>query len=105
MANTIKCLVNGRELSLSPEAFAMAKEYFGAEKISDLIAAKPIELSKPLLIPKPLTKEIIPPVEKIVDKPIEMPVIEDTKEDKTPEVVKAEKKPAVRKKVVKKAVK
>jgi len=103
MANTIKCLVNGRELSLSPEAFAMAKEYFGAEKISDLIAAKPIELSKPLLIPKPLTKEIIPPVEKVVDKLPETKV--EPAVEKLIEVPKVERKPAVRKKVVKKAAK
>jgi hypothetical protein len=72
MANKIKCFVNGRELNLSPQAFDLAKEYFGAEKVSDIIGSKPIELSKPLLIPKPLTKEIIPPVEKVVEKPIEI---------------------------------
>ena len=48
----IKCVVRGKILELSPTAYEMAKEYFGAVKVSDLNISKPIELSKPILIPK-----------------------------------------------------
>ena len=48
----IKCVVRGKILELSPTAYAMAKDYFGAAKVSDLNITKPIELSKPILIPK-----------------------------------------------------
>lgn len=48
----IKCVVRGKILELSPVAYEMAKEYFGAAKVSDLNITKPIELSKPILIPK-----------------------------------------------------
>ena len=48
----IKCVVRGKILELSPNAYEMAKEYFGAAKVSDLNISKPIELSKPILIPK-----------------------------------------------------
>ena len=48
----IKCVVRGKILELSPTAYEMAKEYFGAAKVSDLNITKPIELSKPILIPK-----------------------------------------------------
>ena len=91
MAKSVKCIINGREVTLSEGAFEMAKQYFGAKRLSDLIAAKPIELSKPLLIPKPLTKEIIAP--KVVEeKPVTKEVIEEPK-------------PVAKKRVVKKAKK
>lgn len=48
----VKCVVRGKILELSPVAYEMAKEYFGAAKVSDLNITKPIELSKPILIPK-----------------------------------------------------
>ena len=48
----IKCVVRGKILELSPTAYEMAKDYFGAAKVSDLNITKPIELSKPILIPK-----------------------------------------------------
>ena len=48
----IKCVVRGKILELSPTAYEMAKEYFGAAEVSDLNISKPIELSKPILIPK-----------------------------------------------------
>jgi len=48
----IKCVVRGKILELSPTAYEMAKDYFGAAKVSDLNISKPIELSKPILIPK-----------------------------------------------------
>ena len=48
----IKCVVRGKILELSPNAYEMAKEYFGAAKVSDLNISKPIELTKPILIPK-----------------------------------------------------
>ena len=48
----IKCVVRGKIMELSPTAYEMAKDYFGAAKVSDLNITKPIELSKPILIPK-----------------------------------------------------
>ena len=48
----IKCVVRGKILELSPTAYEMAKDYFGAAKVSDLNITKPIELSRPILIPK-----------------------------------------------------
>ena len=47
----IKCVVRGKIQELSPTAYEMAKDYFGAAKVSDLNISKPIELSKPILIP------------------------------------------------------
>ena len=48
----IKCVVRGKIQELSPTAYEIAKEYFGAVKASDLKITKPIELSKPILTPK-----------------------------------------------------
>ena len=48
----IKCVVRGKILELSATAYEMAKDYFGAAKVSDLNITKPIELSRPILIPK-----------------------------------------------------
>ncbi len=72
----IKCVVRGKILELSPTAYEMAKEYFGAAKVSDLNISKPIELSKPILnISKPieLSKPIlIPKINVKVEKPEEL---------------------------------
>ena len=81
----IKCMVRGKILDLTPVAFEMAKEYFGAVKISELTVSKPIELTKPILIPKIKVK---------VEKPEELTKVEPAVVEKT--VVK--KKPATRKK-------
>lgn len=59
----IKCVVRGKIMELSPTAYEMAKDYFGAAKVSDLNITKPIELSKPILIPKINVK---------VEKPVEL---------------------------------
>jgi hypothetical protein len=64
----IECLVKGKILKLSPEAFKMAEEYFGAERMDALSLGKPIELSKPLLIPR----------KPVLSQPIQIPVIKPT---------------------------
>ena len=81
----IKCMVRGKILDLTPVAFEMAKEYFGAVKISELTVSKPIELTRPILIPK---------IKVTVEKPEELTKIEPAVAEKP--VVK--KKPATRKK-------
>ncbi len=97
----IECLVKGKILKLSPEAFKMAEAYFGAERTDTIKANKPIELSKPLLIPR----------KPELSQPIELPVIKPGKSEVTvPEVVdpivnNVPKKKAPVKKAAKKAEK
>lgn len=64
----IKCVVRGKILELSPNAYEMAKQYFGAQRLSDLVVPRPIELNKPLMIPKPLK----PVADPVVETPIEL---------------------------------
>jgi hypothetical protein len=68
----IECLVKGKVIKLTPAAFKIAKEYFGAERMDAIAISKPIELSKPLLIPKKptLSQPIQPPVEKLIQKEV-----------------------------------
>jgi hypothetical protein len=73
----IECLVKGKILKLSPEAFKMAEEYFGAERMDALSLGKPIELSKPLLIPR----------KPVLSQPIELPVTKPKDLGKLSEVV------------------
>jgi hypothetical protein len=47
----IKCVVRGKILELSPTAYEMAKDYFGAAKVSDLNISSRLNF-KPILIPK-----------------------------------------------------
>lgn len=68
MAKFIQCLVNGREIGLSEASFEIAKQYFGAQRLSDLVVPRPIELNKPLMIPKPLK----PVADPVVETPIEL---------------------------------
>jgi hypothetical protein len=97
----IECLVKGKILKLSPEAFKLAEGYFGAVRTSEIKANKPIELSKPLLIPR----------KPELSQPIELPVIKPGKSEVTaPEVVEPvvnniPKRKAPAKKTVKKAEK
>ena len=77
----IKCVVRGKILELSPTAYEMAKEYFGAAKVSDLNISKPIELSKPILIPKINVK---------VEKPEELTRIEPEFEKRIAEAPEVE---------------
>ncbi len=59
----IKVMVRGKMLELSSVAFEIARDYFGAQKVSELVSTKPIELSKPIMIPKLQVK---------VEKPVEL---------------------------------
>jgi len=72
----IECLVKGKILKLTPEAFKMAEEYFGAERLDAIGLTKPIELSKPLLIPK----------KPVLSQPIQIPIGQLIKQ-KTEEVI------------------
>ena len=84
----VKCMVRGKILELSPTAYEMAKEYFGAAKVSDLNITKPIELSKPILIPKINVKVEKP--EELLQKPateVKQPEVKET----VPEVRKVTK--------------
>jgi hypothetical protein len=74
----IECLVKGKVLKLTPEAFKIAAEYFGAEKMDALKINKPIELSKPILIPKPIQMN-----KPVLGKPIEKPEVPIEKVVKT----------------------
>ena len=104
----IKCVVRGKILELSPTAYEMAKDYFGAAKVSDLNITKPIELSKPILTPKinvkvekpeELTKKEPEWEERLKDvKGIEMVVAEVPEELAEKVTAKAVKKPVRRKK-------
>jgi hypothetical protein len=94
----IECLVKGKVLKLTPEAFKIAEKYFGAERMSELAINKPIELSKPILIPKPI--EIKRPV---ISKPIEKPVEKAPEPQKTEVIAKEVAEPLVVKVPVKKA--
>ena len=60
----------------------MAQEYFGAVALSEISLAKPIELSKPLLIPKPkeLDKPILKPAEVVKNEPAWDEKLQDVKE-------------------------
>jgi len=87
----IKCLVNGKIISLTKKGFEMAKEYFGAVPADDLQTHEiPIELRQPIIIPsKPLK------VEQKVDIPIEIKKIIAAKEPEVepqinPEEIKPE---------------
>ena len=77
MSDKVKCMIRGKIVSLSPRAYEMAKEYFGAQKISELT------ITKPILIPKIK-----------VEKPEE--IIKKVTEE--PKVTKAPKKRTTRKK-------
>ena len=97
----IKVMVRGKMLELSSVAFEIARDYFGAQKVSELVSSKPIELSKPILIPK-IPVKVEKPIElqktelaAVLDKQYEGPMIE-LKEVVEP--VKVVKKPATRKK-------
>jgi hypothetical protein len=72
----IKCLVNGKIISLTKKGFEMAKEYFGAVPADDMQTHEiPIELRQPIIIPsKPLK------VEQKVDIPIEIKKVIAVKE-------------------------
>jgi hypothetical protein len=78
----IKCLVNGKIKELSPAGFEMAKEYFGATLISDNIAEIPIELRKPLIIPKKRLEVIekVPIPEEIKKPDVEVIIAPEAKE-------------------------
>ncbi len=78
----IKCLVNGKIKELSPAGFEMAKEYFGATLISDNIAEIPIELRKPLIIPKKKLEVIekVPVPEEIRKPDVEVIIAPEAKE-------------------------
>ena len=77
----IKCVVRGKILELSPTAYEIAKEHYGAVKVSDLNISKPIELSKPILIPKINVK---------VEKPEELTRIEPEFEKRIAEAPEVE---------------
>ena len=68
----VKAYVNGQIKEFTAAGFKMAQEYFGAVALSEISLAKPIELSKPLLIPKPkeLDKPILKPAEVVKNEPI-----------------------------------
>lgn len=69
MADKVKCMVRGKIVSLSPRAYEMAKEYFGAQKISELTITKPIELTKPILIPKIKVEKPEEIIKKVTEEP------------------------------------
>jgi hypothetical protein len=86
----IKCLVNGKVISLTKAGFEMAKAYFGAvpaEEVHEI----PIELRQPLIIPsKPLK------VEQKVEIPIEIIKTVAAKEPEVePQITTDEIKPVV----------
>jgi hypothetical protein len=107
MADKIKCLINNQVHNLTPRAFRVAEKFYGAERLDKAIAQKPIELSRPLVIPKILKKAEPVIAELSVPEPVIEPkaeikpkanVVVEAKE-KEPQTVKKEvKKPAIRKK-------
>jgi len=65
MADKVKCIINGKSITLSAAAFKVAKRFYGATSEEELRLTKPIELSKPLIKPT-MTPTIIKPPLKAV---------------------------------------
>jgi len=65
MADKVKCIINGKSITLSAAAFKVAKRFYGAISETELLLTKPVELSKPLI--KPTMKPIIikPPLKSV----------------------------------------
>lgn len=106
MADKIKCLINNQVKYLSPRAFKLAQRFYDAVKFDEVVTSKPIELSRPLLIPKILKKTesepIIEPEPVIEAAPEVKPTTKAVAEPsvKMPQTAKktAKKSPAKRKK-------
>jgi len=98
----IKCLVNGRTVTLTEQAFKLAKRHFGAISEDELQRAKPVELQKPLI--KPTIKPVIlkPPIKEIPE--VKVPESDPMTEVK-PEEPDASGDPVAEKKVKKVPVK
>jgi len=65
MADKVKCIINGKSITLSAAAFKVAKRFYGAISETELQLSKPTELQKPLI--KPTMKPIIikPPLKEV----------------------------------------
>jgi len=57
MADKVKCIINGKSITLSAAAFKVAKRFYGATSEEELRLSKPTELQKPLI--KPTMKPVI----------------------------------------------
>jgi len=106
MANTVKCLVKGKVITLSHSAFELAKEYYGAVKHEEIVLQKPEELRMPIIQPPKLLKkaEPEPPIVEKVEPVIKPDVIvaPDPNDDLGMAKIKAAKPKRSRTKKVKK---
>lgn len=77
MADKVKCLVNGRQITLSKKAFELARKFYGAISEEELKAAKPVELMKPLI--KPTARPVIlkPPLKEVPEVKLPDVIIKD----------------------------
>ena len=64
----VKCIVNGRTITMTAAAFKVARRFYGAVSEQDLLKSKPVELQRPLIKPEMKPVIIKPPIKEIETK-------------------------------------